>query len=161
MDEYTFKHCRKGHYYQGEECPYCKAQQTPFGNNCKNERYDMNVCPNGHAYYKNLYPCPYCGEKQIANRIIETSIIPHRIAIEFNYTIPVKVDGQLVELSSLDIPYRDFGRGVSYHITNLPDFDYRSKIEIGGIEYTGRQLIGIIDLIIDGIQLKLQPYEFD
>ncbi len=30
MDEYTFKHCPKGHYYQGDECPYCKAQSTPL-----------------------------------------------------------------------------------------------------------------------------------
>lgn len=28
MDEYTFKHCSNGHYYQEDECPYCKAKES-------------------------------------------------------------------------------------------------------------------------------------
>jgi len=154
MDEYTFKHCPKGHYYQGEECPYCKAQATPFGidNSNQAELYDMNVCPNGHAYYKHDLCCPYCGERHIANRIIETSIVAHEISIELKHKVPIKVDGRLMELLSLNILYRDFGRGMSYNITNLYQFDYKSKIEIGYIELTGKQLTGIIDYLIFNIK---------
>lgn len=50
--DYTFKHCRKGHYYQGDECPYCKAQKQSFE--------VFKQCPNGH-YYRGDY-CPYCKE---------------------------------------------------------------------------------------------------
>jgi len=154
MDEYTFKHCPKGHYYQGEECPYCKAQTTPFGINSSDqaERYDMNVCPNGHAYYKDSCCCPYCGEKRVAERVIETSIIPLEISIKLKHKVPIKVDGRLIELSSLNIFYRHFRGGVSY-TTNLDEFDYKSKIEIGYIELTGKQLTGIIDsLIINNVK---------
>ncbi len=48
MDEYTFKHCPKGHYYQGDECPYCKAQMAD----------KFKQCSNGHYYQGD--ECPYC-----------------------------------------------------------------------------------------------------
>ncbi len=72
MDEYTFKHCPKGHYYQGDECPYCKAQSTPLN-----------------------------------------------------------------EISRLDISWTQHTHRGSYGISGIPDFDYKSKIEIGYIEFTG------------------------
>ncbi len=48
MDEYTFKHCPKGHYYQGDECPYCKAQTAK----------EFKLCSKGHYYQGD--ECPYC-----------------------------------------------------------------------------------------------------
>lgn len=59
MDEYTFKHCPKGHYYQGDECPYCKQMADKF-----------KQCLNGH-YYKGV-ECPYCDMLRTQMRICES-----------------------------------------------------------------------------------------
>jgi len=61
MDEYTFKHCPKGHYYQGNKCPYCKAQTTPLEEPLEVvvvDKFDHSshpkVCYNGHVYGPHL-----------------------------------------------------------------------------------------------------------
>ena len=61
MDEYTFKHCPKGHYYQGNKCPYCKTQTTPLEEPLEVvvvDKFDHSshpkVCYNGHVYGPHL-----------------------------------------------------------------------------------------------------------
>lgn len=153
MDEYTFKHCPKGHYYQGEECPYCKAQTTPFegkGNN--NSLHYMNGCPNGHAYDRRLFCCPYCGEHAVDERVDMVTAWTGELSIGLKHEIPIKVNGRLIETTSkIDISWLQHTHRGAYGISDI-DFDYKSKIEIGDFEFTGKQLIGIIDYLINNVK---------
>ena len=157
MDEYTFKHCPKGHYYQGEECPYCKTHITPFGdknNYSHQERYYMNGCPNGHAYDKHLFCCPYCGEKEVTNeRVDMITAWTGELSIGLKHSTPIKINGKLIkETSRLDIRWFQHTHRGYYGISDIPDFDYKSKIEIGYIEFTGKQIINLIDYLIDNVK---------
>lgn len=157
MDEYTFRHCSKGHYYQGEECPYCKTHMTPFedkNNYSYQERHYMNGCPNGHAYNKQLFCCPYCGEKRVVDERVDmiTAWIGN-LSIGLKQETSIKVNGKLInETSRLDISWAQHTHRSSYAISGIPDFDYKSKIEIGYIEFTGKQMIRLIDYLIDNVK---------
>lgn len=157
MDEYTFKHCPKGHYYQGDECPYCKAQLTPFDRKKKDshqERHYMNGCPNGHAYDKQLFCCPYCGEKTVVNERVDmvTAWIGD-LSIGLKHVTPIKVNGKLIkETSRLDISWAQHTHRSYYGISGIFDFDYKSKIEIDYIEFTGKQVINLIDYLINNVK---------
>ena len=157
MDEYTFKHCHKGHYYQGVECPYCKTQSTPFDEKSNNNipmSYYMNGCPNGHAYDNHLFCCPYCGEQKVGNECVDMiTAFRGELSIGLKHETPIKVNGKLInETSRLDISWSHHTHRYGYGISGIPDFDYKSKIEIGAAEFTGRQLIKLIDYLIDNIK---------
>lgn len=157
MDEYTFKHCPKGHYYQGEECPYCKTQMTPLevkSNNSHQGRHYMNGCPNGHAYDKHLFRCPYCGEKKVVNERVDmiTAWIGN-LSIGLKHETPIMINGKIInEISRLDISWAQHTHRGGYRISGIFDFDYKSKIGIGYIEFTGKQMIKLIDCLIDNVK---------
>lgn len=156
MDEYTFKHCSKGHYYQGEECPYCKAQSTPFIHECNNQpkSYYYNGCSNGHAYNKDLFCCPYCGDTIIANKYVDMiTAFRGNISIELSHDIPIKVNDKFIaETSHLDISWAQHTHRNDYSVSNMPEFNYKSKIKIGNIELSGKQFTGLIDFLIDNVR---------
>ncbi len=143
MDEYTFKHCPKGHYYQGGECPYCKAQTAkefklcskghyyqddecpycktpmrPFDDLAeKNSIRYMKVCPNDHAYGSEETCCPYCGEPEVCGHHDMTTAILCSITLSFNYKTTLQIDdNQECEVASLEVTFLDHGPRTSYYI---------------------------------------------
>ena len=188
MNKYTFRHCPKGHYYQGDECPYCKAQMANKLKECPNGHYyqgdacpyckheperpeavliddlfvhhgqDGRGCPNGHAYDKRLSCCPYCGEIEVDGVRIElvSTVLRCNLSIGLKREMSIRLDGKLIgNTSRIDVSWNQFVRyrhRNGYTISCLPNFDYKSKIEIGGIEYTGKQIINLIDYLIDNVK---------
>lgn len=153
MDEYTFKHCHKGHYYQGEECPYCKAQTTPHDNTVEEPVQDLSqvkICPNSHAYGPRLNCCPYCGETKVCGRANIVTAWPGTLKIVFNREICVKINNNSeTKVSELEIGYLYYGGYYTYYrIVGLSDFNYKSIIQIEGQRFTGKEFIKWIDFMI-------------
>ena len=153
MDEYTFKHCHKGHYYQGEECPYCKAQTTPYDNIVEEPVQDMGhlkTCPNGHAYGPRLNYCPYCGETEVCGQIDLVTGWPGVLKFVFDRELFVRINNNSEKtVSELEIGYL-YGGGYNtyYGIVGLSDFNYKSIIQIGRHTFTGKEFIKCVDFMI-------------
>ncbi len=154
MDEYTFKHCPKGHYYQGDECPYCKAQTTPLERTVVEEPVHdlahLKTCPNGHAYSVQLNFCPYCGETKVCGQTDLMTGWPGLLKFVFDEETSVKISNYTEEyVRELEVRYlyRGFYK-TSYSIVGLQNFDYRTMIKIGGRMFTGKEFIKYIDFMI-------------
>lgn len=154
MDEYTFKHCPKGHYYQGDECPYCKTQTTPFKNIIVEDPIQdmghLKTCPNGHAYGPRLNYCPYCGETMVNGQVDLITGWPGSLKFVFDEKTSVKINNNPEnEVIELEIAYI-YGRGYNsaYGIVDLPDFNYKSIIQIGNRTFTGKEFIKWVDFML-------------
>lgn len=149
--DYTFKHCRKGHYYQGNECPYCKAQKQSFEDvavHDEDHMGNMKACINGHAYFKSAPRCPYCGEEKVLGTADMMTAWMCELSIEFGSEIAVQIDSYpVVKASLLEISYLQHRYQSGYGIANLPVFDYRSTIRIGNASFTGKEFDKWIDTI--------------
>lgn len=155
MDRKTFRQCPNGHWYQGLECPYCKAKN--------NESHDDNVispqlgaskdkiCPHGHSYGRQLNCCPYCGEEEIVafTNIGEQTLWPASLIITFNHSIVVCVDGaQIKKGFLLEVNYHGVRDRTDYRIFESP-INYKSVIRIGDNVFTGKEFINWVDLMIN------------
>lgn len=149
--DYTFKHCRKGHYYQGDECPFCKAQKQSFedfADHDEDHMGNMKACINGHAYFKSAPRCPYCGEEKVLGSADMITAWMCELSIEFGSEIAVQIDNYpVVKVSKLEIWFAQHRYSTGYQIVNLPEFDYRSTIQIGNASFTGKEFIKWIDTI--------------
>lgn len=150
--DYTFKHCRKGHYYQGDECPYCKAQKQSFENVTEHSidgMHDLKTCKNGHAYGKDAPRCPYCGEEEVCGFDDQSTALLCELFLEFRSEIIVQIDNHpIIKSSKLDISYLQHTHRTAYQIANLPIFNYRSTIRIGNMSLSGKEFVKWIDLIL-------------
>lgn len=153
MDEYTFKHCPKGHYYQGEECPYCKAQATSFNKKSDVEEpattlAKCKLCPRSHAYIRENC-CPYCGETKVIGYCSMITAFSASLKIIFNTACTVRLDDACIkEVSELKVNYLEYaGHTTWYHIEGFPSFNYKSIIEIRGIKQTGKEFVNMVDLM--------------
>lgn len=159
MEEYTFKHCSKGHYYQGDECPYCKAQVTPFGNSIVEDPIhdlgNLKTCPNGHAYGPRLNYCPYCGKTEIEGTVDLLTGWQGSLNVVFVEETYVKVCNVQNKVSELEIFFLwGYGYKTNYKIIGMPNFDYRSIIQIGKRSFTGKEFIKWVDLMINVKEIK-------
>ncbi len=168
MDEYTFKHCPKGHYYQGEECPYCKAQTSPVSrfvekDTCAPSR--MKVCPNNHGYSQSLSCCPYCGKAEIVRYINGDKTIRFRsLNIPLKKVCFVHCEGNPQEV----IPEENLFKIATLKTTCLEDIRYGIRfnyaidgayenpfwgsnciISIGEAHYTVKEFISWVDLLLN------------
>lgn len=155
MDEHTFKHCQKGHYYQGDECPYCKSLMPMHETKAINipRPSECVGCPNRHAYNRRLFCCPYCGETKVTSQHVDILTAWARyISIELWRSIPIKVDrNPIINTSRLEISWLEHRYSFGYRISNI-DIDYKSNIEIEDIHISGKQLIAFIDSLISNIK---------
>lgn len=149
--DYTFKHCRKGHYYQGDECPYCKAQKQSLEDvtgHDEDSMHNMKTCMNGHAYYKSALRCPYCGEEKVCGTADMVTAWICELSLEFGSEIAVQIDNYpITKASKLKISYAQHTHRTGYWIVDLPVFDYRSTIQIGNVSFTGKEFVKWIDTI--------------
>lgn len=146
--DYTFKHCRKGHYYQGGECPYCKAQKQSFEDVADRDDaiHNLKTCINGHAYGKSVPRCPYCGEEKVCGSADLITAGVCTLSLEFGSEIAVQIDNYpVVKASELEISYLQHSHRTGYAIVNLPVFDYRSTIRIGNMSFSGKEFVKWID----------------
>lgn len=128
--DYMFKHCRKGHYYQGEEFPYCKNQNQSFEDitYCNSMRY-VKTCLNGHAYEKDNLRCPYSGVTKVCGSADMITAWICEFSMEFKSETIVQVDNYpIVRVSKLEVCYLQHTHRIGYTIVNLPGFDYRIAI---------------------------------
>lgn len=150
--DYTFKHCRKGHYYQGDECPFCNKIQQFTANNAV-KMSNMKVCINGHAYDRNMELCPYCGEDTCFASADMTTGWYSTLKINFKSKHNVQIDKHPgVEVTSLEISYLQHNYRTGYHICGLPDFNFKSEIRWEGRVFTGAAFIHLVDFLISEIK---------
>ena len=153
MDEYTFKHCPKGHYYQGDECPYCKRQEAPFNDaleDCPFPHPDVKVCPRGHAYSIQLNRCPYCGEIKIVRYWDMRTAWLCSLIITFMDETIVQVDGiSLGESTTLEIDYVRHRYISGYTIAGASPINYKSVIQIGTTVFSGKEFINWVDCMLN------------
>lgn len=153
MDEYTFKHCPKGHYYQGEECPYCKRQETPFNDaleDCPFNNPDVKVCPRGHSYRIQLNRCPYCGETKIVRYWDMRTAWLCSLIITFMDKTNVQIDGiSLGESTTLEIGYIRHRYLSGYTIGGATPINYKSVIQIGTTVFSGKEFVNWVDCMLN------------
>lgn len=155
--DYTFKQCSNGHYYQGEECPYCKSQDNlediPDG-----VKHIVKLCPNKHCFEQDLQYCPYCGEtEEVSHNFGNGTIFPTSIYMIFDKKCTVKIDGwPAVETMLLDVKFLGGAYRSHYRIMGLPLFNYKSTIIVGNRKFTGKEFINMIDILADikGIEIQ-------
>ena len=161
--EGQFKQCPKGHYYQGDHCPYCRT---------KKQRNNIihKVCANGHCYEHNLTMCPYCDDKEVVDyvkNIMEETVhfIPIHIieneknnVEDYGKNITITVNDRVIENYECIYVFTSFSTGykLSYEITSdlfskdghlaiKPD----DKILIGRTALTGKEFIKLCDIVIN------------
>lgn len=54
-----YKQCPKGHFYQGDVCPYCETELFPMGSNRTRTNVKQPPCMETETAYIPL--CPHCG----------------------------------------------------------------------------------------------------
>ncbi|MCM1177781.1 MAG: hypothetical protein NC308_06300 [Clostridium sp.] len=150
MDEYTFKHCPEGHYYQEDECPYCQSEMSFYEAGSNEDMHYLNVCSNGHAFQREIKFCPYCGEQKVKSvgRVLLTSALLGEFSIVLSSNIQIKVDGEVIGcIPELNIVLADHFYRWGYKVEGIPDIHHDSKIEIGNMSFTGKELIKMIDFL--------------
>lgn len=110
-----FKKCPNGHYYQGDECPFCS-------NDSSNKKDDskMKVCANQHAYDYDLDVCPFCGDSKV-DTIIDGD--EERLLIYKMFIVP-KNNGELIRITYTT------KSGIATTIT-IFEFDKSLTIDVG------------------------------
>lgn len=158
--ENGFKLCPNGHYYQGDECPYCKEQnlsvETPLLDDIPRPQHDWCLCPNGHGYSQNKSYCPYCGETEIVKKVVSPTMLIYHVSMELPYgSTSIQIDGYPErELRELTIGLSPYGGRSNYSIC-ISSINYfigvNSIIRIGRSQFTGKKFIEWIDRLIDNI----------
>ena len=159
--ENGFKLCPNGHYYQEDECPYCKEQnlsvETPLLDDIPRPQHDWCICPNGHGYSQSQSHCPYCGETEIVKKVVCPTMLYYRVSIELPYgCTSIQVDSNPeFELRVLTIALNPYGGRSAYSICissiNYYSIGVNSIIRIGSSQFTGKKFIEWIDRLIDNI----------
>lgn len=153
----TFKKCPNGHYYQGDECPFCIVQNNLEDIPGKVEHI-MKACSNKHCFEQYLQCCPYCGEtEEVSHDYGNDTDWPISIYMIFDKKCTVKIDGYpAVETMLLDVKFSGAVYRSHYRIMGLPSFDYKSTIIVGNRKFTGKEFINMIDVLADikGIEIQ-------
>ena len=146
----TMKVCPNGHYYQGEECPYCEMQ---------NNRYkEYKVCKNNHIYETKEDRCPYCSSKEycvIRREPLERStMIRHEIEINNGESVTLisKNDDFLsVRLTYITVSislWNGLELKHDYRINNIYINPY-DIVHIGSYSMTAKEFYKMCDVILD------------
>lgn len=153
----TFKQCPNGHYYRGDECPYCIVKNN-FEDIPSKVEHIMKACSNKHCFEQYLQCCPYCGEtEEVSHDFGNDTIWPTSIYMIFDKKCTVKIDGwPAVETMLLDVKFLGGAYRSHYRIMGLPSFDYKSTIIVGNRKFTGKEFINMIDVLADikGIEIQ-------
>lgn len=155
MDDHSFKQCPNGHYYQGEECPYCNAEpltddskvEDSTGNLSNTGNLSrMKVCPHDHAYNIQLDCCPYCGETRVTDYWDMCTSWFGSVMIYTHGNTLVQIDGKSIDLASpIEISYLQHRYITGYEICGAPPFNYRSVIKIGQTVFSGKEFINLVE----------------
>lgn len=158
--ENGFKLCPNGHYYQGDECPYCKEQnlsaEVPLLDDITPPQQDWCICPNGHGYSQSQSHCPYCGETEIVKKVVCPTMLIYHVSMELPYgRTSIQIDDYpKQELRVLTIAFSPYGGRSNYSIC-ISSIDYpirfNSIIRMGKSQITGKKFIEWIDRLIDHI----------
>lgn len=158
--EAAYKRCSNGHYYQGDHCPYCNAQTQPIIDKIEESIPDTvnldKVCPNGHTYRWHLNRCPYCGEEIYVDKVMPATLFIKSLKITFDTETMVKVDDIGCRVKVLEVVYNHNRYRSGYHIEDMPTFNYKSIIQIGGKIFKGSEFIQWVDFMIGigGMKIK-------
>lgn len=161
MNKTQFMQCTNGHYYQGDECPYCKQTNTqikykPFYDDVPYASPGSKVCPEGHCY-TNSSVCPYCGdERVVGNADMHTGNGYDIIVRSGEQVLKIAIGGQEINCHTLHIGYWVWNwakrHKSSYCIERYNEPIYinaASRIQIGNVSLTGKEFIKMCDVIID------------
>lgn len=148
----SLKQCSRGHYYQGEVCPYCNTKSKPFDDIIDapvGHTWDMNVCHNGYAYGEHLNCCPYCGEKEVFDHADMCSLWIGTLKIMLGYEASIKIDKHPeCRMKTLEEGYLQHKYRTDYKIVGMPNFNYKSIILVNGREFTGKEFVNWVDFMI-------------
>lgn len=56
----NYKQCPRGHYYEGDTCPYCPTQLFPDNGGCTTDTLHTSVVPPRETEIVNIPLCPHC-----------------------------------------------------------------------------------------------------
>lgn len=148
----TLKHCPNGHYYEGEECPYC----IKFGFERVEEK-EYKVCKNNHIYETKEDTCPYCSSKEyfvIRRYPLERSTITHhsiKIYSEENVILTGKNDFLRVILTSITISIAFWNHMKLKHDYRINDIYINpyDTVHIGSNSMTAKEFYKMCDVILD------------
>lgn len=145
-----FKQCPNGHYYQGDNCPYCK---TYYKNNI------VKICNNHHAYTLDYPYCPICDSPIDIDKYDPSGDTMELETISLNKTIRIKIKQQYYHDISQIIITKTRGNKIGYcfapddsFTTNeftLIDIDPTEEIQIEGTNLKAKEFIKICDIIKD------------
>lgn len=154
-----FKKCPNGHFYEGDNCPYCEdVKKKPINM--------VKVCPNRHAYNVGHSMCPICDSTAVIDQYESGHDTIEAHPIRFVNPQTVKVNGQYYyDISHI---YVNVSRGYKhgYAFSKNGEFedyiwiDHDAEIQIGETMIKGKELIKMCDLVLDNNMSLMVHYRF-
>lgn len=111
----SYRQCPNGHYYQGEECPYCKSTKGPL------KTKNIKICPRGHGYSEEEQKCPFCDDDRVIRKMLFHNIT--EISAGFLY----EKEGVQLPISEFEIDEQSMTGDnihIRIHYTEYFKYDY-------------------------------------
>lgn len=141
-----FKQCPNGHYYRGDNCPYCQSQQDE-----PNITYvTVKACPNRHAYDKYKQECPVCGSKEV----IKVYECRNTSYFHVDFIVPEVMvnEKSIYRVRAVRMLVSD-GNIYNYvfvdHMGKEHSFESGDDILVGTTRLKGREIMRVCDMALD------------